>query len=694
MAEKVIIAEKPDAARRIAAALSSNKYTVKESKYGVKYYKFRRENEGHLVVAAAGHLFNLQQVGAGWNYPAYESEWVPSYKARKESAFTEKYFKTIEAVATDGKDYVVACDLDEEGSLIGANIVKFICKQENAYRMKFSTLTKADLIHAYEQMHPSLDVNLIEAGETRHRLDWLYGVNITRALTKALNKNADLGFKVISAGRVQSPTLALLLEREKKIRAFQPTPYWEIKLVVTVKGKQISAFHEKEKFWKKEKANKIIRKCQLATPNIVNITRKTYKQPPPTPFNLTDLQSAAYRHFKYPPKKTLNIAEDLYMKGYISYPRTASQKLPPKIKYRRILKAIKKLGSYRSLASKLLEKGKLQPREGKKKDPAHIAIYPTHEPPKTEKKLNKQQKKMYDLIVRRFMATFADPALRESIKLIISQKGERFETRGRRTLKENWHIFYEPYVTFRETDLPHLEGDTQLNLNTVELLAKETTPPRRYSSASLVRKMEELELGTKATRSQIVDILFDRRYLRGQSIEVTHLGEAVINILKKYCPKLANIKLTREFIHKIEEVRTGELDQQTVVKDAKKVLKEIVKDFKKKEEEIGKTLTDSFKKAQKADSRIGKCPKCGNELRIIYSKKTHKRFVGCTGYFKGECNFSAPLPQEGKIKPTEKKCKYCGYPMVMVLQKGNSKPWFLCINPDCEAKKQEDTIKE
>ncbi|NIQ05489.1 MAG: DNA topoisomerase I, partial [Candidatus Korarchaeota archaeon] len=666
MSKKVIIAEKPSAAKKLADALADDGKEVKKSKYGVKYYEFNRNGTKHVAAPAVGHLFNLKQKGKGWTYPVFEAEWVPSYKAQKEAAFSKKYFKTIESIASEAADYIVACDLDEEGSLIGANIVKFLFGQENAKRMKFSTLTAADLIEAYNHMSPNLDFSLIEAGETRHHLDWLYGVNITRALTLALNRNAKLGFQVISAGRVQTPTLTLLLQKEQEIRRFEPTPYWQIEAEVRVDGEKVTALHVKGKFWKEDAAQQILQKCRTKTPEVVNLSRRKYKQKPPTPFNLTDLQTEAYRFFKYTPDRTLDIAENLYTRGYISYPRTSSQKLPPKINYRRILKALSNLKPYEKLTKTLLEKENLQPREGKKTDPAHLAIYCTHEPPK--KVLKGPQRKIYDLIVRRFLATFAKPAIRESLTVTIGLNDEEFETKGRRTIKRNWHVFYGPYAKFKEKRLPDLSEGQKLQLEALSLLFKETQPPPRYSPASLVKIMEEKRLGTRATRSRIVSLLFDRGYLRGKSIEVTKLGEAVVELLKENCPKITSIKLTREFEEKIERIREGKLEKETLIEEAKQVLRPILQEFKEKEVEIGKKLTASFKKAQKADSYLGECPQCGNDLRIIYSKKTHKRFVGCTGYFKGECDFSAPLPQKGKIQPIKTKCKYCGYPMVMVLK--------------------------
>jgi len=212
----IIIAEKPDAAKNIAEALADGRPTKKTSKYGVDYHEFTRNGKKHIVVAAVGHLFNLKQKGKGWQYPIFDVEWIPSYKARMISAFSEKYFKTLEDLKKEGTDFIIACDYDNEGSLIGYNILRFIFGKENAKRMKFSTLAKSDLIESYEKMSSKIDSNNIEAGLARHFLDFYYGINVSRALTLAIKRHAKR-FSLITAGRVKDLLLQCLLK--KKLRS-------------------------------------------------------------------------------------------------------------------------------------------------------------------------------------------------------------------------------------------------------------------------------------------------------------------------------------------------------------------------------------------------------------------------------------------------------------------------------------------
>ena len=170
----IIIAEKPDAAKNIAKALAETKPIKKTSKYGVDYYEFTRNKKKHIVVAAVGHLFNLKQKSKGWKYPIFDIDWIPSFKARAISAFSEKYYRTLEDLKEGKNQFVIACDYDNEGSLIGYNVLRYIFEKENAKRMKFSTLAKSDLIDSYETMSKKLDRENIEAGIARHFLDFYY----------------------------------------------------------------------------------------------------------------------------------------------------------------------------------------------------------------------------------------------------------------------------------------------------------------------------------------------------------------------------------------------------------------------------------------------------------------------------------------------------------------------------------------
>jgi DNA topoisomerase-1 len=1051
-----------------------------------------------------------------------------------------------------------------------------------------STLTKDELIESYRNMSNHILFPMLESGLTRHELDWLWGINLTRALTLALKNHSEKGFAILSAGRVQSPTLNLLLERELEIRKFKPKPFWEIQAYIKIDNKELIATYKKGKIWKKEEADKVVSECKGKNAIIENITRKKYKQTPPAPFNTTDLQAEAYAQFKFSPTQTLNIAESLYQSGAISYPRSASQKLPPSIGYEKIMKALGTLNQYSDFVNELMKKEKLIAKEGprcvtgdtlillsngeiltikeivedknkthilgindkfeiiqekilekykfpaekvikiklannedvsvtpdhpiltlvdgksewleaknikpgmfiavpeitivnrqkkpssileifdlfdfheqkkilmifrksfrrmvkrktrlrkltkeiytnlnlkantvrsyfqrsklpylivkyllkkqiveekdiknyivgytyasggnkiiklpfyltkdflyfigfiaadghntgeeitidnlpkekeifihlsrkifgleakdykehiaiaskllceifnkllvykgkkarkldihnvllkqpdglvanyiagffdgdgsifktgkninisissysktflkklktilltfgissryhshdiriyledipkfekaigrfirikkerfkrlfkewkqsksskfifipkdflRKKliehelsmykirkiigrlrettkkfykdsyfipreklrriadllkdpeleilsngninwaevksikiknynknvydlttsshtfignniilhntDPAHPAVYPTWEVPDL-KKLTPQQKKLYDLIVRRFLAVFGQDAIRESNIVTLDVSGHKFVIVGKRTIEPGWTKYYEPYLTREEIILPELKVGEVLEVTKVEQLVKETQPPPRYSQGSIIKELEKRNLGTKATRAEILQTLYDRRYIVGKSIQVTKLGEVVAKTLRDFVPNIVSEELTRHFEKEMEQVFNGKKKREEVVEEAKEVLKEILEEFKSKEDKIGKKLLEGLVISRKEERKIGVCPNCGGELRIIFSRRTGKRFVGCSNYPK--CKTGFPLPLVGQITALNKNCEVCGLPMIQVWRKGK-RPFRMCINPNCESKK-------
>lgn len=718
----LIIAEKPDAARRIAEAIADKKPKTVE-RNGAPYYEFTINGKKHISVPAVGHLFVLSPVkdkkNKGWTYPIYSYEWVPTY-TKKGTEWTQKYFENIKSLVSGADGFVDAADVDNEGEVLLFNILRFICGVKDAKRMKFSTLTKDELIESYKNISNHIMFPMLESGLTRHELDWLWGINSTRALTIALKNAAEKGFAILSSGRVQSPTLAMLLERELEIRKFKPKPFWQMMLHVKMDGMEVMANYEKDRLWKKEEADKILQECKGKDATVKDMKKRQYKQSPPVPFNTTDLQAEAYAQFKYSPTQTLSIAESLYQAGIISYPRSSSQKLPPSINYGKILKALATLKPYEKLLKELMKKAKLIPHEGPREDPAHPAVYPTFEVADL-KKLTAQQKKLYDLIVRRFLAVFADEALRESNTVTLDVNGFKFIAVGKRTIEAGWIKYYEPYLTIEEQILPELKVGQVLKVLKLEQLAKKTQPPGRYSQGSIVKEMEKRNLGTRATRAEILQTLYNRKYIIGKSIQVTKLGEAVTEALKDYVPRILSEELTKHFEEEMELVMNNKKKREEIVEEAKETLDEILKDFKKSEKQIGKKLLEGLVTARKEERLLGICPNCKTgELRIIFSRFTKKRFVGCSNYFKcAKCGFTRtackckceicgqpkgkckcswkekkwfptcqtgfPLPAVGLITSLNKACEVCGLPMIQVWRKG-SRPFRMCINHKCKTK--------
>jgi len=679
MSHTLIISEKPSAAEKIAAAIGKSS----RKKAGtVSYYEVFDKGEKIIVAPAVGHLFTLRAKNKG-EHPAFDLEWHPTYET-KASAFSKPYFVTLQKLAKDAKEVIVACDYDIEGEVIGLNIVKFICHKKDAKRMKFSTLTAQDLKEAYANMSPTLDWGQADAGVTRHHLDWLWGVNLSRAVTDALTTTTK-HYQQLSIGRVQGPTLSVLAERELEIQKFKPEPYWNVTALLSIGGKKFEAIHEKDKFWKKPEAQKIFSKIKNKKADVINISKTSQKVNPPFPFDLTSLQIEAYRVFRITPKQTLQVAQQLYTDALISYPRTSSQKLPPQLNYKKLLSDLTKQKDYSELAFEILN-SKLTPNEGQKTDPAHPAIYPTGEIPRS---LSSYQKKIYDLIVKRFLSVFADAGLRETTKVTFDISGEKFHVSGTRTLEKGWQKFYEPYVRREEIEFPKIEKGDKFDQKS-NLAEKATEAPKRYTQASIIKQLEKENLGTKATRAGIIDTLYQRGYVANQSINVTKLGLEVVKVFDKYAPDILDKKMTRKFESDMEKIRMHKLKSDVVLENAYKTLLKISGNIEKHKSNIGNELGDALHEMRITANFLMKCNKCNiGSVRIIHSKRTGKQFAACDGYPK--CKNTYPLPQHGAVVKTDKNCEQCKFPILKIAAKRH---YQMCLNHKCPSKKDWGKPKE
>jgi DNA topoisomerase-1 len=685
----LIISEKPDAASRIAAALDSNGKTVRETDNGVPFFPAKNGDKQIIVASALGHLYTVAVAKKGeWDYPVFDYQWVPRWMAEKGAAKIKTWLKVLSKLAENAEEFIDACDYDIEGSIIGYSILKYACggREKTAKRMKYSTLTREELRESFANLLPQLDFALVQAGLARHEVDWLYGINLSRALTLAAKKSSGM-YATLSTGRVQGPTLKYLEIREKNIRSFVPTPFWSLTAKIGIDDHTFDLEYEKKVIETKAEANAIAADCKVKEGQIAKIEINEFQQNPPVPFDLGALQSEAYRLFKYTPIRTSKIAQHLYVNALISYPRTSSQKLPSAIGYKAILGKLGKSPLYQRLAQKLLAQPTLKPNEGAKFDPAHPAIYPTGNIP--EKALDTAEKNIYDLVVKRFLAVFGEPALKQSVKVSVDINRHLFFMVGYRTLKEGWMEYYKPYVQAKDISLPLLFEGQIVAVKKVTLKNNFTKPPARYNPRSLLKKMETEEIGTKATRAATIQTLYDRKYLEGaQSMAVTDLGFEVTEVLRNYCPNVVSSEMTRKLEEKMEQIQLKKETKQNVLNDTIEILKPVTLALKQNQTQIGAQLGQKIQQKRLDDKTIGKCPKCQTgKLMIIHSKKTGKRFVGCSNFFEGKCSTSFPLPQKGTIKPLATPCKSCGYPVIKVLINPRQ-PWNLCLNPNCPAKEQ------
>lgn len=562
----LVIAEKPKAADKIAMALNlSNKRVVK----GVKVWEGFFEGRRFLVAPAVGHLFSLDTDER--DFPVFTYRWVPKWLVDRESRYARKYYEVLKDLARGASEYINACDYDIEGSVIGYLIIKNFGDLSKSKRAKFSSLTQEELVSAFKNLQ-SLDVRMVEAGLCRHEIDWIWGINVSRALM-SFYKKVFGSFKVLSAGRVQTPTLIEVLKKHVERESFVPEIRFSISMRLRVGNEELSVRSDFGRDLTEEEANKLrlaIKRASRA--RVVDVESRTEVLKPPPSFNLPDLQYEAYRVAKISPAETLNIAESLYLDQLISYPRTNSQKLPKTLNHRKILRDLSSLESYREYISELLRKPSLTPVEGSRDDPAHPAIYPTGYLPRET--LRDKELVIYDLIVRRYLASLSDYALLKTSTYVLKVLDLELVITSQELIREGWlKIYsYKKVSTHRKFSLRVGDEMPILDVRVVKTFSK---PPPAYTKSSLLEWMEKSGIGTEATRAEIIETLFRRGYLMqtASGIDITELGSVISTIATNLFSELSSVQLTREVEEKLNMIITGELGRDNVVREVISVLR-------------------------------------------------------------------------------------------------------------------------
>ncbi len=680
MTYTLILCEKPQAAMKIAYSLADIA-PVKRNFFGVPYYEINHEDKKYIVASAVGHLYGLRQRGSSKDWPSFDIEWAET------ESFGRKYISALKSLAKEAEDVIIATDYDVEGEVIGFNVLRFIFNRENAQRMKFSALTKYDLQNSFNAIEKTPNYGQAYAGETRHYLDWYYGINLSRALMETIKSVGS--FRILSIGRVQGPALAMIVELERKIKEFKATPYWQVFLLVEDdKGQEIEVKFP-DNITSEEEAEKFLK--LKGKKGKAETTKEAKDMKPWPPFDLTSLQMESYKFFRFSPAQTLALAQKLYLAGLISYPRTSSQKLPPSIGYNRILDKLKK--AFPTLTKNL---SRDFPIQGGKNDPAHPAIFPTGE---QSFKISAEEKKVYELIVKRFLACFSPDALIENKTIKVNVAEKEFFTEGKKILKQGWLEVYPYKIT--ETNLPDINGE--ILVKEARLEQKMTEPPRRYSPASIILELEKRKLGTKSTRANIIDTLYKRGYIAGTQIQATMLGMATVDTLEKNSPTILDEALTREFEDKMEKILEGKSpdkmkqDEQDILSEAKQLIIKISQEFKNNEQDIGRSLMEATREAEEKKQEANKlfeCPECKKGDLIMKRGHTGKRYVACNN---DDCHKTYPLPQFGLVKVSDRKCPTCSLPQLVLIKKSRL-PWYFCMNPACwkpiaEAAKAEKEAK-
>ena len=668
---KLVICEKNIAARRIANILSSGKASSRRIG-NIPIYEFVKNEEPWGVIGLKGHIVNL-------DFPSGFNQWTktslqdlihvePCKKIKEKSIVS-----AMRTFADKNPDLIVATDFDREGELIGVEAIDLI-KQRNQKitkidRARFSALTNYEVTKAFDKL-VDVDYNLSNAGEARQIIDLVWGAVLTRFISLTSNR---LGRDFLSIGRVQSPTLAILVDREKEIENFVPEPFWQI-IATLKKAKSFSALHVENKFWDEGKANSIYEKVKNSKKGIVKKVKKTEnKELPPSPFNTTSfLQSASAIGFST--ANAMQIAEELYMNGLTSYPRTDNTVYPKTLGIKSIVQRLLK-SRFAKEAEEVINNGRTIPTRGKKYSSDHPPIHPVGVP--TTNQLNSNQEKIYELICRRFLATLAKDAISETSEAYIDISGEEFKANGYRLIEPNWKNIYT-YFREKRKEIPALDEGEKIDVYRIILKADKTKPPSRYTQGSLIAKMEALSLGTKSTRHEIISKLYSRKYITGSPPVPTATGFAVTDAIEKY--NISKPDMTAQLEKDMDLISEGKKTLQDTVSDSRKMLAQVMDSLEKDKDSIKLKI----KEALREQKLIGKCPNCGHDM-VIRSSKKGKRFVGCTNYPKCENTYS--LPQKGSLMKTDKTCAECGTPIIRVKMAGR-RYWYLCLNSNCPGKKK------
>ena len=631
MGKTLIIAEKPSVALDLTRALG------RFEKKG-DYF----ENDRFVVSSAIGHLVELclpaelDKKKGKWSFQSLPI--IPEEFQLKPIAKTESRYKLLRRLMDrpDVSEIVNACDAGREGELIFRYLVKLAGVKKPFSRLWLQSMTADAIRSAFTHLRADREMlPLAEAAVCRSESDWLVGINATRAMT-AFNSKVG-GFQLTPVGRVQTPTLAILVEREERIRRFEPKNYWEVLADFNVSAGSFrgrwfdESFHKdaddtrrSERIWTAEQANAIHDKV-LGKTGAITEEKKPTTQAPPLLYDLTSLQREANARFSFSARRTLQIAQQLYERHkVITYPRTDSRYLPEDYlgTARNVLGRLAD-PTLAPVARKALQNNWVRPSKrifDNAKITDHNAIIPTGENPRN---LDEAQQKLFDMIARRFVAVFYPPAEFEVTTRITRVEGEAFKTEGKVIKEPGWLEVYGRHATAEEQSdslVAVVPGENALTAQ-VEVKENQTKPPARYTEATLLSAMEgagklvddeDLReamsakgLGTPATRAAIIEGLIQDGYINRENRDLiaTAKGISLITLLRGIgIELLSSPELTGEWEHKLKLMEHGDLDRPTFMQQIKHLTSEIVDKAKHFESDVveGNYVTLSVQ-----------CPNCG-----------------------------------------------------------------------------------
>ncbi|MFL5972871.1 MAG: DNA topoisomerase 3 [Gaiellaceae bacterium] len=639
----LIIAEKPSVARDIVGALPGS----------FDEHKNFYESDDYVVTFAVGHLLELsdpEDYDPAWkswkldNLPIIPDEFKVRPRDKKSATQLNLIHKLLKRKDVDR--VVNACDAGREGELIFTHIYETSETGKPVDRLWINSMTKAAIRDGFEKLRPADQLEpLRDAARSRSEADWLVGMNATRAATT----RRGWGAGVVSLGRVQTPTLAMMVKREREIQAFTPEPYWLVHATFDPRYNGLWFEGDETRLKDGERADEIVEKVTRKTGRVESVERKEQSERAPLLYDLTALQRDANRRFGFSARRTLSAAQSLYEgKKAITYPRTNSRwlsgDLVPQLKP--TAETLVPIRDYERGARFVLGLDQLPLARvvNDTKVDDHHAIIPTdiaHD----VSAFTPDERRIFDLVARRFLAVFHPPARYARTTVVTEVEGERFRTRGKVTLEAGWRGVYGVEVADPakqdedaegEGELPELKQGQEVRCAHAEAEAKETKPPPRYTEATLLSSMEtagklvddeelreamkERGLGTPATRAEIIETLIRLEYIEraGKDLQPTPKGMSVVTMLEEH--PITSAELTGDWEKQLSDIEHGN--------GARSAFMDGIAGFAKTTVEQIASLPDDKIKVERVE--LGLCPKCGAETGEIL--KENSRAYGCTSW--------------------------------------------------------------
>src|SRR5262245_16418177 len=637
MGKQLIIAEKPSVAGDVARALGGF------TRHG-DYY----ESAEYVLSSAVGHLLEL---AVPEKYDVKRGKWsfahLPVIPTHFELAPIERSESRLNLLLRlikrkDVTGLINACDAGREGELIFRYLMQHANAKKPMQRLWLQSMTQAAIREGFEKLRPDRELlALADAAKCRSEADWLVGINGTRAMTAFNSKEG--GFYLTTVGRVQTPTLAILVEREERIRAFKPRDYWEVHARFGVKAgeypgrwfdpafkKDDDAERKAERLWEEARAEGIAAACAGQT-GVVTDETKPATQLSPLLFDLTSLQREANGRFGFSARTTLSLAQALYERHKVlTYPRTDSRALPEDYlaTVKKTLDMLSDMREYAPHAKNVLKNGWVKPNKrifDNAKISDHFAIIPTLQAPRH---LTEAEQKLYELVVRRFLAVF-HPAAEYLQTTRITQVGEHhFKTEGRILQNPGWLAVYGRSVQEESQNLPAVGKGEKAAVLEVSAVANQTKPPARYSEATLLsamegagklvedddlrEAMEAKGLGTPATRAAVIEGLIQEKYIQREGRELKPTWKAFRLLLALHhfgVTEITSPELTGDWEYKLKQMETGKLQRDVFMDHIEQVTRDLVERIKK-----GDIPDEAYVTVE------APCPKCGGVVQENYRK--------------------------------------------------------------------------